>query len=78
MPVDADRARRIINAVLENIRNWEERLAEIERNANVGNKARVLALMRDLEFARRSLCRLAQMEGEPVCQMPIDEKPPDI
>lgn len=59
------------------MRNWEERLADIERNCSVGNKVRALALLRDMEFARRSLCRLARMQDEPACQMPTDEKPPE-
>lgn len=42
-----------------------------------GNKARALALRRDLMLARLSLCRLAEMEGEAVCDQPADEKPPD-
>lgn len=77
MPLEGARAQRIIVAVLENIRNWQDRLAEVERHAIPGNKARVLALMRDIEFARQSLCRLAQIEGEPVCQQPADDKLPD-
>lgn len=62
MPLEGARARRIIIAVLENIENWQERLAEIERRAVPGNKARILALMRDIEFAKLSLIRLAELE----------------
>lgn len=72
MPLEGERARRIIVAVLENIRNWEERLAEVEFHAIPGNKARILALMRDIEFARQSLCRLARMEGDAICEQPAD------
>lgn len=70
--VDPERARRIIIAVLQNIENWEQRLIEIEEHAIPGNKARVLALMRDVHFAKVSLCRLANLEGEQVCQTPAD------
>lgn len=55
-------AERVVRAVLENLGNWEERLAEIERNApsENGNKARALSLMRDMEQAKVSLRRLLE------------------
>lgn len=53
-----EREQRIIRAVLENIDNWQERVLEIEQNANTGNKVRALSLARDLEFAKQSLKRL--------------------
>lgn len=62
MPLEGERAKRIIVAVLENVSNWEQRLVEIEQNANVGNKARALALLRDMKHAKLSLRRLADME----------------
>lgn len=58
-------ARRIVCAVLANIDNWRERALEIEANANPGNKVRALSLARDLEMARLSLKRLAEInDGE--------------
>lgn len=65
--------------MLQNIDNWCSRLEEIAEAAHptTGNKARALALERDLMLAKISLCRLAEMEGDPVCQTPADEKPPD-
>lgn len=60
--VDPERMERIITAVLANIENWESRLAEIESFAIPGNKSRILALMRDVHFARLSLCRLAKRD----------------
>lgn len=79
MPLEGARARRIIVAVLQNVRNWERRLDEIAEAAipATGNKARALSLLRDLEMFRISLCRLAQMESDPICQQPADEKTPD-
>lgn len=77
MPIEGARAQRIVAAILENISNWRERALEIEKHANPGNKVRALSLARDLELARLSLCRLAQMEGESLCQQPADDKPPD-
>jgi hypothetical protein len=62
VPLEGERARRIIVAVLENVQNWEQRLVEIEQNANVGNKARALALLRDMEMAKLSLRRLADID----------------
>lgn len=77
MPLRGARAQRIIVAVLENISNWESRLADIEAAAIPGNKARILELMRDVAHAKLSLCRLAGMEGDPVCPRPAGEKPPE-
>ena len=64
MPLEGERARRIITATLANIENWEQRLVEIEEAAIPGNKARILALMRDIHFAKLSLKRLSDMERE--------------
>lgn len=79
MPLEGARAKRIIVAVLQNIRNWEDRLEEIADAAIpvTGNKARALALLRDMRMAHVSLCRLAEMEGEAACQHPADDKEPD-
>jgi hypothetical protein len=79
VPLEGARARRIIVAVLANISNWESRLDEIAAAAipATGNKARALALQRDLMLARLSLCRLAGMDGDQICQQPADDKPPD-
>lgn len=73
MPLEGARARRIITAVLANISNWQDRLEEIEHHAIPGNKGRVLELMRDVAYAKVSLCRLAAMEDDPVCQRPSDQ-----
>lgn len=62
MPLEAEKARRIIKAVLENVSNWEQRIIEIEENANVGNKSRAIALLRDMKMAKLSLRRLADMD----------------
>lgn len=59
MVLAQERAERIITAVLQNIENWQERVLEIEENANPGNKIRALSLARDLEMAKLSLRRLA-------------------
>jgi hypothetical protein len=50
--------------VLENIRNWEERLEAIACAAIpvTGNLGRALALQRDMEMCRLSLTRLAGLE----------------
>lgn len=64
MPLEGERARRIIVAVLENVSNWEQRLVEIEQNASVGNKSRALALLRDMEMAKLSLRRLADIDPQ--------------
>jgi hypothetical protein len=62
--LQAERAERIIVAVLENIGNWQDRVLEIADNAIpvTGNKARALSLARDLEMAKHSLRRLAGLE----------------
>jgi hypothetical protein len=62
--VDPDRARRIIVAVLENVRNWEQRLVEIEKTCPVGCKHEALSLLRDMEHAKISLRRLADIDTE--------------
>lgn len=87
MPLEGERARRIIVAVLQNVGNWEQRLVEIEQHATPGNKVRALSLLRDLEMFRVSLCRLARMEGDAICEPatkpeglsaePAADKPPD-
>lgn len=64
MTLEPERARRIIVAVLANISNWESRLSDIEAAAIPGNKARILALMKDVHFAKQSLRRLADMDAE--------------
>lgn len=53
-------AERIVRATLENIADWEKRLGEIERHAvaATGDKARALALMRDMGTAKRALQRI--------------------
>lgn len=79
MPLEGARARRIIVAVLANIDNWTQRLDEIAEAAipATGNKARALALQRDLMLAKISLCRLAEMEDDAACQTAAEEKAPD-
>jgi hypothetical protein len=77
VPLEGERARRIITAILANVQNWEQRLIELEAVAIPGNKARILALMRDIRMFRVSLCRLAKMDGEAICDRPADDKPPD-
>jgi hypothetical protein len=64
VPLEGARAHRIIVAVLQNISNWEDRLSIIADAAipATGNKARALALLRDMEMARRSLARLAELD----------------
>jgi len=66
-------------AVLENVSNWQSRLEEIADAAapGTGNKARALSLLRDIEMFRVSLCRLARLDGEPVCDRAADDKPHD-
>ena len=59
--VEPERMQRIIVAVLQNISNWEDRLAEIERAATPGDKQRILALMKDVHFARLALRRLVKL-----------------
>lgn len=61
MPVPAERAERIIKAILANMDNWQERIEEIAVHAVpiTGNKARALALLRDMKLAQISLRRLA-------------------
>jgi hypothetical protein len=83
------RAKRIIVAVLQNIQNWESRVMDAERTAAPGSKYGLLALARDMEFARRSLCRLSGMDGVSPCPPPLEapavpptegwsgDKPPD-
>jgi hypothetical protein len=62
VPLEGERARRIIVATLENVSNWEQRLVEIERRCPVGSKHEVLALLRDMEMAKLSLRRLADID----------------
>lgn len=64
MPLRDAYAKRIVCAVLANIDNWRERALEIEQHANVGNKVRALSLARDLEMARLSLKRLADVRED--------------
>jgi hypothetical protein len=76
VPLEGERARRLITAILQNVGNWEERLEEIASHATPGNRVRSLSLLRDMEMFKLSLCRLARMEGEAVYETPAD-KPPD-
>lgn len=64
MPLREAYARRIVCAVLANIDNWRDRCLEIEQHANPGNKVRALSLARDLEMARLSLKRLADLRDD--------------
>jgi hypothetical protein len=59
--LQAEKAQRIIIAVLQNIGNWRDRALEIEEHANPGNKLLALSLARDLEMCRISLRRLAEL-----------------
>lgn len=77
MPLEGERAKRIIAAILQNVGNWEERLEEISLHATPGNRVMALSLLRDMEMFKRALCRLAEMEGEPVCDEAADDKEPD-
>jgi hypothetical protein len=60
--LQAERAERIIIAVLQNIGNWEDRVLEIEQSCPPGSKILALSLARDLEMAKHSLRRLAGLE----------------
>lgn len=62
--MDPAQAERVVQATLENLGDWEARLEEIEHHAIPGNKARVLALLRDVVQVRASLRRLAGMQDE--------------
>jgi len=75
VPLREERAQRIVKAILENIEHWEHQVLTIEARALPGNKADLLALARDMEIARRSICRLAGLEGFISC--PSDEKLPE-
>lgn len=87
MPLEGERARRIIVAVLQNVDNWRSRIEEIESFATPGNKVRALSLLRDIEMFKLSLCRLAKLEGAAICEPatkpeglsaePAADKPPD-
>jgi hypothetical protein len=59
-----DQAERIVQATLQNIDDWERRLEDIERAAAPGDKARVLALLRDVVQVRASLRRLAGLPDQ--------------
>jgi hypothetical protein len=59
--IDPDRAERLARAVLQNIGDWQTRLSVIESFAIPGNKGRILSLMHDIEFAKLSLRRLANL-----------------
>jgi hypothetical protein len=63
--VSEGNAHRIIVAVLQNIENWRERVLEAEAAAIPGNKARLLALARDIEQAHISLRRLSGIDPDP-------------
>jgi hypothetical protein len=65
VPLREEKARRLVKAVLANIDNWTLRIEEIEAHANVGNKARALSLLRDMEMAKISLNRMAGLDDEP-------------
>lgn len=77
MGAGPDRSARIIQAVLENMDNWKLRVEAIADTMPTGSKHEALALVRDLHMAQISLCRLVQMEGDPICQKPADDRPPD-
>jgi hypothetical protein len=64
VPLEGERARRIITATLANISNWEQRLVEIEQNCPVGCKHEALALLRDMTHAKHSLRRLAGIDPQ--------------
>jgi hypothetical protein len=66
MVIAPDRAQRIIVAVVQNIRDWEQRVEEIADAAIpvTGNKARGLALLRDMRVTRLGLARLAGLEPD--------------
>jgi hypothetical protein len=64
VPLEGERARRIITATLENISNWEQRLVEIEKSCPVGCKHEALALLRDIHHAKISLRRLAGIKPQ--------------
>lgn len=53
--IDPDR---LVVALLSNLDVWIEDLAEIERNANPGNKVRVLHLQRNMLQCKISLQRI--------------------
>jgi hypothetical protein len=62
VPLEGERARRIIVATLENVSNWEQRLIEIEQRCPVGSKHEVLALLLDMKHAKTSLRRLSGLD----------------
>ena len=55
---------RVIGAVLQNIQTWIDTVAEAEREAPPGHKARLLHLQLNMTQAQRSLERLVE-DGTP-------------
>jgi hypothetical protein len=58
--VEPERAARVIQAVLENMQNWQARVEAIAETMPAGSKHEALALARDLHMARCSLIRLTK------------------
>lgn len=58
--MEPERAARVIQAVLENMQNWQDRALHIADNCPAGTKHDALALGRDLHMARCSLIRLTK------------------
>lgn len=60
------KAKRLMNAVLQNMEDWRDRTLQIADLAHpaTGNKARALSLARDLEQCRLSLQRLIGMASD--------------
>lgn len=64
VPLREERARRIVEAIQQNLDNWIEAVAEIESHAIPGNKQRCLHLQRSLEQAKHSLEQIMRSAGE--------------
>ena len=58
MPLRDEKARRLTQALLANVDNWQRRAIEIADCCPVGCKGEALSLARDIEMARTSLARL--------------------
>ena len=58
MPLRDEKARRLTQALLANVENWQRRAIEIADAVPVGHKSAALSLARDIEAARCSLVRL--------------------
>ena len=67
VPLRNEKARRLVQAVLENVADWEVRCLEIAEHEPPGNKSRALSLARDMEQCRVTLTRMvkAVLESEP-------------